>query len=690
MRCDRLLSTLLLAAACPVVAADAQALDPIVVSGRGLQQAPAAAAYDSVLLPRKRLLESASGRLEDALRDVAGFQQFRRVNGTAANPTSQGATLRGIGGNASSRALVLLDGVPVADPFAGYIPWSALSADRLAFARVTRGGGIGAFGAGAVAGVIELESAGLDDLPLLDARGFYGSRESVELSAGVAPRIGEGFVAIAARGDRGDGYELVPTEQRGPVDVPARYSSWSTSVRAVVPVGPAQELQLRALVFDDKRLRGLEGTDNRSRGADASVRFVSRRRWGVDAIGYVQERDFASGFVAVNDDRTVATRTLDQYSVPATGAGGKLELRAPDVGGHRIRLGADVRQAEGETRERFRFMAGAPTRRRTAGGRTLTAGLFVEDDYAVGALTLTAGARVDHWRIADGELLERDLMTGAVTQQAIYPERSGWVPSFRGGGRYRITPALSLRAAGYSGFRQPTLNELYRPFRVGTDATAANAALENERLLGGEGGFDFRPLPGVRLAATGYYNRLGEAVANVTLAQGPGNFPQVGFVAPGGSFRQRLNVDAIHARGAEVNARLDAGELRFAASYAFTAARVEASGAAAALDGLRPAQTPLHQLSATFGWSPRTGADLALTVRHSAAQFEDDLNKRLLPAATTLDAYASVPVTRGLRLIARAENLTDELVVSGISASGIIDRASPRTLWIGISVLRGR
>ena len=110
----------------------AEQIDPIIVIGRSLDAPIGIDAYDSVVIKRDRLALNASGRIEDVLGDVAGFQQFRRVDSRAANPTSQGATLRALGGNASSRALVLLDGVPQADPFTGYIPYSALRPERLA------------------------------------------------------------------------------------------------------------------------------------------------------------------------------------------------------------------------------------------------------------------------------------------------------------------------------------------------------------------------------------------------------------------------------------------------------------------------------------------------------------------------------------------------------------------------------
>src|SRR3546814_14698041 len=96
--------------ALPVVA---QSPGEIVVPGQGLPAGLGDLAYDIKVIDRAALGASASGRLEDVLRDAAGFHQFRRSDSRSAHPTSQGATLRGLGGNASARALVLLDGVPI-------------------------------------------------------------------------------------------------------------------------------------------------------------------------------------------------------------------------------------------------------------------------------------------------------------------------------------------------------------------------------------------------------------------------------------------------------------------------------------------------------------------------------------------------------------------------------------------------
>ena len=123
------LSLLAIMIAAPAFADD----EDILVLGRGLPMGPGIPAYGSVLIDADRLREV--GRLEGALLDVAGFQQFRRSDSRSANPSAQGATLRALGGNAASRTLVTLDGVPVADPFFGFVPFTALAPERLGAVR---------------------------------------------------------------------------------------------------------------------------------------------------------------------------------------------------------------------------------------------------------------------------------------------------------------------------------------------------------------------------------------------------------------------------------------------------------------------------------------------------------------------------------------------------------------------------
>jgi outer membrane receptor protein involved in Fe transport len=658
--------------------------DEIVVTGRGLEQGLGEAVYDIVVVERERLTGSASNRLEDILRDVPGFQLFRRSDARSANPTSQGATLRALGGNASSRALLILDGVPQTDPFGGWISWPAYDPQRLGEVRVVRGGGSGVYGPGALAGTIELISALPSEIRGGTAAAAYGSRDSADLHAGYGASLGPGFLSLSGSYARGDGFMPIVEEQRGPADRPAPYKQASVSMRAVAPLSESVELQANGLWFTDERERGTAFSDISTQGADASLRLVGGGAWRWSALGYVQTRQFYNSFAAVNAARTSASITSEQYNVPATGLGARVEVRPPLGRGLELRLGGDWRETEGETRERFTFVNGVGTRRRIAGGQTSTLGVFAEAAWETEAFTITGGARIDRWTIRKGMLQERIFATGALLTDTRFGDRSGWEPTGRAGIAYRPVEAVSLRAAGYLGWRLPTLNELYRPFRVGADATAANAALDPERVRGVEAGVDFRPTPSTRIGITAFANRLEDAIANVTLGRGPGTFPGVGFVAAGGEYRQRQNLDAINVRGIEVDGRVQLGAWSFSGGYSFADAEVRADGPALPLDRLRPAQTPRHTASGTIAWRNGAGARAALSARYTSSQYEDDLNEQLLPDALTFDAAAALPITRALALEARAENIGNERVIAGISGAGIVERATPRTIWIGL------
>ena len=652
------------------LAAGADAPEDIVVSGRGLDESPATPAYGVQEIGRERLNSSASGRIEDVLSGVAGFQQFRRSDSRSSNPSAQGVTLRSLGGNATSRTLVLLDGVPMADPFFGYVPLSALAPERLASIRVTRGGGAGAFGAGSVAGTIELTSADAATLGLVSGRALVDDRGETELSATLVPRLGRGFAEISGRRDRGQGFWMTPSAQRVPASVRAGYDSWSATARLVQPIGEEIELQLRGLAFQDQRTLRFAGADTASEGQDASLRLVGRGGWQFDALAYVQKRDFSNIVISSTNFR----KTLDQRRTPSTGIGGKLELRPPLGERHVLRLGADIRIAKGHLEEdAYSTVTGLVTARRRAGGTNRDLGLFAEHDWTLGKLVLTAGLRADRWTVRDG-LFREENAAGLVTIDNRLANRSGWDTSLRGGAVWRAGGGVSLRAAAYSGLRLPTLNELYRPFVVFPVTTRANAALANEELFGFEGGIDFAPSERLTFALTAFDNKVKRAVANVTIAA---------------NLRERRNVDAVRARGAEFSAGLRFGQLGFDGSLAVTDAEVEASGISAALNGKRPAQTPKLAASGTMSWHPRENWLISATLRHVGAQFEDDLASDLLPAATTLDAYAELPLAGPFSLVLRAENLTDTEVITRNQA-GSIDLGAPRTFWAGVKVRLGQ
>lgn len=659
-----ILSPALLITASPLLAQsrlvpddDAGDDDPITVTA--LPPSLSVQAYGTETVAGSTLQSSASGTIEGALARIAGFQQFRRSDSRSANPSAQGVTLRALGGNASSRTLILLDGVPVADPFFGSIPFAALSAEPIATASITRGSGTGPFGAGALTGVIALDSLALAARPRAVLALAGGGGDAWDSAAALVAPLGSGHVAIDLHQAGGDGFYTTPADQRVAATVPAAYRARSAALTAQARMGLTTAMTARVSMFRDQRTLRFAGADSRAEGVDASLRLVGSGRWRWEALGWIGMRDFSNIVVSA----TTLRPTLDQRATPSTGWGAKWEVRPPVGDARMLRLGVDVRGSEGEAIEDGLAPSGLRATTRRAGGAMRMIGGFVEGDARFGAFTATLGARIDHWRLSDGMISEQraDVNGASITH---FVPRAGTTASVRGGLVLAVGEGLSVRAAAYSGFRLPTLNELYRGFTIFPIVTRANAALDPERLYGAELGAEWRPFDGARISLTGFDNRLDDAIANVTI---------------GANLRQRQNVEAISSRGLEAAITLGTGPWRWEASGAYAHARVRGGGV---LDGLRPAQSPAWSGSASLGWVRGDGL-VQLSVRHVGAGFEDDRNADRLAAATTMDAVVRVPLARRLVLELRGENLGDAVIITR-NSGGSIDLGTPRTLWLGL------
>lgn len=641
----------------------------IVVTAPTLPDARSDAAYGQFDLPGAAIDALPRQTFEELLPLIPGAQQFRRSDSRSSNPTAQGLTLRALGGNAAARTLVLRDGVPVADPFFGSVPFNSLLIGATRRISVTPGAGAGPFGGGAIAGVVEIES----DDPLasegITALLAGGSFDMFRGALTLAQPLGRGGVRLALAGERSDGFWTTPADQRVPASVPAGYRTWAGELAATVQAAGGR-LDVRLGLFDDRRTLRFAGADSRSEGADMSLRWVREGDggWDAEAVGWVQLRDFSATTISATTFRPV----LDQRATPSLGWGGKLELRPPLPGDRTLRLGIDVRGAEGCTDEVALNASGVVTLRRRAGGQSVLAGLYVEHDVRAGPLVLGAGVRVDRWWLSGGGLRESSGAGAMITDQR-FADRSTTRLTARAAASYDLGGGVLARASAYRGFRVPTLNELYRPFTVFPVTTRANAALAPETLTGLEGGIvigDIERRSGVAL--TGFVNRVDGAIANVTI---------------GPNLRQRANLPAITARGIELVARRAFGtRAAVQVSGAWTDAEVDGGSIAPTLDGLRPAQAPRLSGSAMlqFAWPP--GSENSIVLRHGGRQFEDDRNIDALPSYTTLDAVTRIALGNRLSLALSAENLTGTRIVTR-NSGGSVDLGTPRSIRLTLRLL---
>jgi outer membrane receptor protein involved in Fe transport len=643
-------------------------------------------AFSVVRLDRVEIKDAP--RLDDALEQIPGVSLFRRSSSLSANPTTQGLSLRAIAPSGSSRALVTLDGVPQNDPFGGWVIWSALPPEDIEAVSVVRGAGAGPYGAGALTGVVALEertprpgdwAADVSAGSLNSARG-----------AGVADiPLGTGELFASVSGETSAGW--IPVDAgRGAADTPLSLHDRQGALRWTSDLGPGV-FSARVGAYDETRGTGTRGGTAAADGSDYSVTWA--RQPTADAAGWrLQAWARQSGFsqVSLSDSvgRAVATPADDQYATPAQGEGFNAALRrATDR--YSWEVGVDAREAEGETRELFHFVTNAFTQNRVAGGKNGVAGAYAEGAMTGGPWLFTAGVRLDGWRSWDGKRIETTLATGAPTLDEHPADRSGVVPTARAGLRRDLGDGFYARTAAYAGFRPPTLNELYRPFRVGNDVTIANAALQPERLYGAEAAIG-QDVGGLSWSATAFVNRLDNAITNVTIGVGPGTFPEGGFIPAGGTLIQRENAGTINATGLEAEARRRFLGDRLVLRWALSAvdARVDGGTQAPQLTGKRPAQAAIWTATSGADWRPSERLSFSLEGRYESRRFDDDQNQRPMKPALIVDGRATWRLSPRTDLYVAAQNLLDAAEPTAAAADGTISYGAPRILTFGVLLRR--
>ncbi|WP_411286844.1 TonB-dependent receptor [Phenylobacterium sp.] len=622
----------------------------------------------------------ATPRLDEALKRAPGVSLFRRTGSGAANPTTQGLSLRSIAPSGAGRALVTLDGAPQNDPFGGWVIWSALPPEGLDGATIVRGAGAGPYGAGALTGVVALQERGAGD-GLAAAEISAGERGSYRAAAsGGGPGV-----LVTAAGSTTDGYYAVRGARRGAADQPITLQDAALAFRVQGEVAGVQ-MAARLSGYEERRGAGLLGARSIASGASGTLTIGRPAADGVGGWrlqGWVRGSDLVNSSVAVAANRATTTRANDQYATPATGYGFNAAVQG-QRGDIAWEVGADARLTEGVVRERFRLLNGVFTRGREAGGETAVGGVYLEAAYDREPWIVSGGVRVDGWRSEKAIRRERDLANGLPTLDQTTPDTSGTTPTARFGARYSVSPDLWLRGAAYAGFRPPTLNELHRPFRVGNDITEANPGLKPEMLQGVEAGLGGDGA--VRWSAAVFLNRLEDPITNVTIGVGPGVFPTAGFVPAGGTLRQRRNAGEIEAWGVEAEASGElASTLSWRGAVAYTHARVDGGSAVAQLTGKRPAQTPAMTATAGLAWNASARLSLSADARYESARWEDDLNTRKLSAGLLLDARAAWRVDERIEVFLAAENLTDVDLEVGETADGVESYSIPRTVRVGVT-----
>lgn len=674
-------STALMLAAPAIAGESPEAPETVIITARPPDPV-GNAAFSTTLLDEQQL--QISPQLDYALRQVPGLSLFRRNSSLSANPSVQGVSLRSIAGSGAGRALVTLDGVPQNDPFGGWVIWSSLAPEIIQGAEIVRGAGAGPYGAGALTGVIALFERE-DEGAIVDAYG--GDHGQGRWAAAGNYREDNSTIGGSVTYQTTAGWIPVNEAQRGAVDTPVTLKATTWSARGAVEMAGGTVLVGRVGTYDEKRDSGVINTRSRAKGTTGSLTIAHPEQeggWGWRAQGWFRDTNLSNSSAAIGAGRATATPSNDQYATPALGWGVNAAVRGNfDFADGEI--GVDARVMSGESQELATFTAGRFTNRRISGGNSVVEGVYIEGASRMDDWLFTLGGRVDYWENSNAHIIQSSAITGAITSTTLPPSSNGTIATGRVGARKDLGDELYVRAAAYNGFRPASLNELYRGFRLGNNFTLANAGLKPEKLYGAEIGVG-DDTGAFTWSLTGFWNKLSDAITNVTINRGPGTFPIAGFLPAGGLLIERENVGYIRAFGAEGEADYAlTDEFSVRAAFSYTDAEVNGGAQAPQLTGKRPLQTPRLTLTAGIVGQPHRLLTLEAYVRYETLRYSDDLNTLPLPAATTVDARATIHVLPELDFYAAIDNVFNAEIASAKGADGVVTIDGPRMFRAGLT-----
>jgi len=589
------------------------------------------------------------------------------------HPTSLNVSMRGLGG---IRALVLLDGVPLNDPFFGYVQWNRVPLETIDRVEIVRGGGATLWGNYAMGGVINVltRAADHDALTLDAAGGSYGTYRADASGGLVSGAVKLGFEAAVSHTD---GFITAPKALAEPISVPTSFTAHNLAVAGEWKPSANLTAHFRVGYHDNHQTLGSPLAVNKQRAWTYSADMTQ----DLGELGAVTLTGFhgKSRFRTDNTDISSAAQPGDaefvqnRHSTPVHDTGlslvwsksltiGWLRNMTAGVDYHGLQ-GRDVADIFDDTGQQVRTDVGY-------GQQRFVGGFGQVSLRPIEALELLASLRYQSFK-------NYDAFDGAPGGLGHAPDRSTSSLDPRVSARWSLTPAFALRAAAYKAFRAPTLDNLYRAFSTPQGIFFGNPSLKPETLSGAEAGFDVNR-GGLRLQVTAFTSTVRNLITFAPLAQSE--------LPPGFFFGTRnINAGWARSRGVEAEANLTVTPAWSATlGYTLADSTIVESAFDPASVGKQQGGIPRHRASASVTYAAPAGWRVTPQLRWLSKSWGDNDNTLPVDSHVVVDLAASYPLTPKLNAFVQVENLFDRRYVADNSGFDLPRIGTPFSAVAGL------
>ncbi|HUK55047.1 MAG TPA: TonB-dependent receptor [Nitrospiria bacterium] len=648
-------------------------LSPVIISATRTERTVSDLPVSSTVLDRQAVQQTPAIATDDVLREVPSLNFSNSLPSFMNHPTGNWVSIRGLGGIAP-HVLVLMDGIPLNDPFFGYLDFNRVPKEAIDRIEIVRGGSSSLWGSFAEGGVVNIVTKPVDatELKVTTLGGSDGTfRTDVHSSQKIDDHLG---ISLDTNYFGTAGYDAVEPDVRGAID--RATASDSANVQLKMDYHTADfEGFIRGNDFKNR-----QRLDTRMSANDTdTVNVATGGRWILDAQSDVKANLFFlnqnfttnnTDFSPPNFDRN-AEFLSNLHQTPANDVGGSLQwTRTTDSLVKLLNAGLDIRHIEGVDRQQDIAVPGDSPTVLNGGGQQLFAGLFVQASLRpVPDWEILPSIRLDYVSDYNGSMVT---IPGTTTQ---FDDKDYLQLNPKLATRYQIVKAVAIRASVYRGFRAPTLDNLYREFTAEGFKLLPDSQLKPEVLWGGETGLDLSQGP-FQGQVNFFYNRVIDQINFITTS-----FSPVYTV-------QATNIGKTRSLGVETIGDVQLTEtLSSGVSYSYTDSKIISNPPDPSIEGNRTPDVPVHSVSVVARYRQPAGAQLEVRFRLLSSMWDDTTNSLSLDAEHVVDASASYPIGKHMEVFVIGQNIFDDKYVA--TTSGGNHLGPPFQIFGGLTLAFG-
>jgi outer membrane receptor protein involved in Fe transport len=646
-------------------------LPAVVVSATRSERTLADQPMSVTVVPKEQIQETPAQSLDDVLRTVVGIN----VPFTASyqvHPTANSFSMRGLGG---IRGLVMLDGVPINDPFFGYVQWNRVPMENVERVEVVRGGGSALWGNYAMGGVVNIitkKPGSKTEGGVSGGGGSYGTYR------------GDGFADVALSDSvkvRGNfnawgtsGFNQVQPAF-GPIYVPTSFNALNGQAAVYFDPDPTLSANFKVNVYSNNQTLVSALSTNNQQIYDITGSLTKKLDWGdVTVTAFHEQSRFVTNNTATPDGTQIGfgefVQNVHTTPVYSTGGSAQLSARINDV----VRLasiGFDIQQISGMDSAAIFDQTGTQIRTDVGLGNQRFLGAFAQlDIFPINEIEILLSGRLQNFYNFNG-------FDGSPGGQGFVPNSSEWSLDPRVSVLWMLTPKFGLRSAAYTAFRAPNLDNLYRAFSTPQGIFLPNSALTPERLWGVEGGVDlnFNPLT---IQFTAFYQEINNLITFRPLD--PSQLPAGFFFGT-----QNINAGKAVVQGLEFQAGWQiVPSLRLDANYT-TASSIIVSNQFDPLSlGNQQAGIPTQQAAATLSYNDPRGWRASARFRWIGQSWGDNDHTLFLDSFTVFDLSAGYRFAKNAEAFVDIQNLFNKYYIADNSGFNPPLQGTPLTVFAGL------